>query len=224
MYVYFFTNSILFIYTNLVHLTKGPLSKRRTKRKANSKNVAVLLEEEVRVKIDLLKPMGMSISEPELNKSHFPAVIENVTPNGQAERKGVEVGMHIHYINRINCRDKTLSYVMNLIKKAKEKVDPINSNQNIMTIILAKDKPTRMQLKNEEVEFTIDLNQPLGMTIAEPLESHSQYPAEIVSLAPNGQAFKCGIEVGMHIHGKGFNRLNSLVLYCRIFLFFILYM
>jgi hypothetical protein len=54
--------------------------------------------------------------------SHYPAVVTQTTPQGQAEQKGVLVGMHVHTINGVSCRDQKLAFVMNKVKQAKQHV------------------------------------------------------------------------------------------------------
>ena len=70
--------------------------------------------------IDVSLPMGLSIDNPAGHASHYPAVICKITPNGQADLKGVQTGMHIHTINGKSCRDKKKSWLMNIIKEAKQ--------------------------------------------------------------------------------------------------------
>jgi len=49
--------------------------------------------------IDVSIPLGMGIDHPKGDASHYPAVVTQLTPQGQAAQKGVQVGMHVHTIN-----------------------------------------------------------------------------------------------------------------------------
>ena len=72
--------------------------------------------------IDISIGMDMAIDHPAEDKSQYPAVITKIKPNGQADLKGVEVGMHIHSINGRDCQNKKLEWVLNLVKQTKTKM------------------------------------------------------------------------------------------------------
>ena len=127
----------------------------------------------------------MAIDEPNKDNSHYPAVIVALKPNGQAEQSGVEVGMHIHYIDEFNCRDQTLDWVMDHVNAAKikaEMIDPKNTDATTsMKMIMAKETPSadnavyekrmqekklrqeRQRLKKKERLERIKRKQALGM-------------------------------------------------------------
>ena len=168
---------------------------------------------EVKFVIDLTKPLDMAITHPEDDSSHYPAVITKLKPDGQAELAGVEVGMHIHYINGITCKDMALKDVLVLVSNAKKKASSSNV-ATTMSMICAKEAEEvheeeeeeeeeaggGQQFSQTEITFEIDLTKPLAMAITHPEEDHSHYPAVITQIQPNGQAATAGIEIGMHIH------------------------
>ena len=73
-----------------------------------------------RFEIDVSIPLGMGIDHPKGHASHYPAVITQIAPGRQAAVKGVEVGMHVHTVNGLSCRDKKLNWVMSIVKEAKK--------------------------------------------------------------------------------------------------------
>ena len=106
---------------------------------------------EVTFVIDLTKPLDMAITHPEEDHSHYPAVITKLKPEGQAEQAGVEVGMHIHYINGITCKDMSLKDVMILVSNAKKKAS-ISNVVTTMSMICALPEEEEKEEEEEEDE------------------------------------------------------------------------
>ena len=80
--------------------------------------------DEIDFEINLNEPLGMGITHPEEDHSHYPAVITTITPQGQAALAGIEQGMHIHALNTVSVVDQSHEKVLELItlaKKEKEK-------------------------------------------------------------------------------------------------------
>ena len=69
--------------------------------------------------VDVTKSLDMAIDHPEEDHSHYPAVVTNLKPGGQAELAGVKVGMHIHSINGCSCKDQEMQFVLDLIKECR---------------------------------------------------------------------------------------------------------
>merc|ERR1711865_1222208 len=67
--------------------------------------------------VDVTKSLDMAINHPEEDHSHYPAVVTNLKPGGQAELAGVKLGMHIHSINGCSCKDQEMQFVLDLIKE-----------------------------------------------------------------------------------------------------------
>ena len=72
------------------------------------------------------EPLGMKIDHPSADKSHYPAVITQVSAGKQAAVAGVKPGMHIHAVNNKDCIDKKLKWVVKLIKKTKSAGEPLS--------------------------------------------------------------------------------------------------
>jgi len=60
-----------------------------------------------------------------VDKSHFPAVITQVSAGKQAALAGVLPGMHIHQVNGDSARDKPLKWVVGIIKAKKKSGEPL---------------------------------------------------------------------------------------------------
>ena len=155
---------------------------------------------EITFEIDLTKPLAMAITHPEEDQSHYPAVITQVHPNGQAEIAGIEIGMHIHQINGIDCKDKEHEWVIDLIQNAKKDA----SSDGKMIMICAKNVPP----KNDEQEKMDDIDMDdiyssyentwadnasvllSGTFDAGPLGLDLNHQCEIVSIKRDSQACK----------------------------------
>jgi hypothetical protein len=70
------------------------------------------------------------------DKSHFPAVITQVSAGKQAALAGVLPGMHIHKVNNEDARDKPLKWVVGIIKKMKKSGEPL-------ILVLEQDDPPK---------------------------------------------------------------------------------
>ena len=81
----------------------------------------ILNYEEMTFIIDLKKPLGMGITHQD--NTHYHAVITAINPDQQANAAGVQIGMHIHSINGRKCVDRSLEWVIGLVKKAKSNVE-----------------------------------------------------------------------------------------------------
>tara|TARA_B100000780_G_C21043551_1_gene418851 strand:- start:22 stop:1101 length:1080 start_codon:yes stop_codon:yes gene_type:complete len=155
---------------------------------------------EITFEIDLTKPLAMAITHPEEDHSHYPAVITQIQPNGQAATAGIEIGMHIHQINGIDCKDKEHEWVIDLIQNAKKDA----SSDGKMIMICAKNVPP----KNDEQEKMDDINMDdiyssyentwadnasvllSGTFDAGPLGLDLNHQCEIVSIKRDSQACK----------------------------------
>ena len=87
-------------------------------------------------KVNGAKALGMKIDHPTADKSHYPAVITQVSAGKQAAIAGVRPGMHIHGINGTDCIDKKLKWVVKKIKKVKASGEPL-------VLVLVQDDPPK---------------------------------------------------------------------------------
>jgi transcriptional regulator NrdR family protein len=157
--------------------------------------------------IDVSEKFGMTIDHPEEDQSHYPAVITRLTQNGQADKKGVQVGMHIHTINGNSCRDQKLEYVLSLVQNAK-----LHSNMKMSFII-----PENPDNDNDTTTTSTDSyggmyttcnveDGPLGMKIAcIEFDDGKHTETHVMEVDPSSQADKHRIKPGyiiVEIAGK----------------------
>merc|ERR1711865_814633 len=98
---------------------KGIKKKNKKKNKKNKKKKNKDTSEHI-YNVDVTKSLDMAIDHPEEDQSHYPAVVTNLKPGGQAELAGVKVGMHVHSINGSSCQDQEMQIVLNLVKECRE--------------------------------------------------------------------------------------------------------
>ena len=136
---------------------------------------------EIIFNIDLLQPLAMAITHPLDDHSHYPAVVTEVHPNGQAHNAGITTGMHIIQINGVDCKNKEHKWVTDQMKDAKKNANLNNGITKMVMVCAVTTIDTTAGATNEATtkatistnEATTDSTTIVKRILPSPMSKHS---------------------------------------------------